>query len=75
MWWLNIRRDISAVELPLRSQESQPYTRLPWISVPEGKVPITSDCENQRRLWWIEREGYFRFLGILLKGPVHELTC
>lgn len=29
VWWLSIRRDISAVEDPLRSKGPQPHTGLP----------------------------------------------
>ena len=45
-------RVISAAEVPLWSEGSQPHTRLPHprVPVPGREVPIISGCNNQQRL-------------------------
>lgn len=59
MWWLKIRRDISAVQVPPEEQRAPGPHRAtkPRVPVPGRVVLITSRCENQGRLWLTKPEG------------------
>ena len=71
VWQLKIRRDISAVEIPLEEKGVPDLHQAPQLRylVLGREVPITSGCENHWRLW-LEMENCWS-PGVLLKG----LTC
>lgn len=61
VWWLRIRRDVPAIGSRLRSEESQPHTGpQSGTPVPGAGVPITSGCDNQRRLYLSGMGGCWR---------------
>lgn len=80
VWWLRIRRDISAAEFPLRSEGSYSHTRLPQPGPPVlEESPQHVAVKVGRILFRWDRDCY-RLKGVLLKGPCmyllpDELTC
>lgn len=77
LWWLTIRRDISAVQIPLEEQ-AVPATH--WalqlsVTVLGREVSIASDYENQQRSLLSEKKSVAGVTDISLKGTTHELTC
>lgn len=77
VWWLSIGKDIVAAEVPRKSQELQPYTRLPTprIQCQEEESPQhlavktsgDSGCPGEKNCSWKPRRRP--------KGLTHRIAC
>lgn len=74
MWWLRIRRDISAVDVPPEERGVPAPHWAPQLGalVPGRRIPTTSGCENQWGFRLGEMEGCWKPRHPPT-GPVHRL--